>query len=373
MVTNTDWFFLSHRVDLAKAAIAEGYRVSVIAGWSGGACDEAIAKAGVDFHPIKISRQGTSPVRELPTLMTLARKYRALKPDVIHHDTPKPVIYGTSAARTLRRTAVVNIITGLGSMFTDMARASRLKQAIKWMYRVSLSNPRCHTIFENPDDRELFTQFKMVQPTRVGLIRGAGVDVQRFAPSPEPQGPVAVLMPARMLFDKGAREFAQAGGILKERGLKVRMVMVGKLDEGNPSAVNGAQLKQWEDDGWVEAWGHQDNMPKTLTQSHIVCLPSYREGLPKALIEGAACARPLVATDVTGCREICHPGVNGILVPARDAQALADGLAPLILDPKLRHTLGQRGRVLVEKHFSMQHVAESFLRVYDMAYRRVRG
>lgn len=368
MVTNADRFFLSHRIDLAKAAMAAGYRVSLMAAPSGEKNQAQIEASGVEFVPVELSRQGMNPRAEMKTLLELRRKYKIIKPSVIHHDTPKPVIYGTLAAWELRRCGVVNTVTGLGSMFTNLHRGSGVQSLIGQMYKTALRNPRCVTVFENPDDRELFLRLGWVSKDRHALVRGAGVDTDRFNAMPEPEGPITVVMPARLLLDKGAKEYALAGKLLKERSCPIRLAMVGDIDEGNPSSITQEQLDEWTQSGWVEAWGYQSDMPSVLARAHIVCLPSYREGLPKALIEGASAGRALVASDVTGCREMCLPGVTGLLVPPRDPVSLADALEKLVKSPELRRSLGRRGRALVLEHFSMKRVADAFLEAYERSY-----
>lgn len=368
MVANADRFFLSHRIDLAKAAMAAGYRVSLMAAISGPEKREAIEASGVDFIPVELSRQGMNPRYEMKTLLELRKKYKVIRPSVIHHDTPKPVIYGTMAAWELRGCGVVNTVTGLGSMFTNLHRGSRVQTLIGRMYQTALRNPRCVTVFENPDDRELFLRLGWVSPERHALVRGAGVDTQRFYSMPEPPGPVTVVMPARLLMDKGVQEYAEAGKILQARGVEIRLAMVGDIDEGNPSSITQSQLDAWINAGWVESWGYQSDMPAVLKKAHIVCLPSYREGLPKALIEGASAGRALVASDVTGCREICLPDVTGLLVPPRDPVSLADALERLVKNPGLRKSLGQRGRALVVEHFSIRRVSDAFLETYERSF-----
>lgn len=348
--------------------MAAGYRVSLMAASSGPEKQAEIEAAGVEFIPVELSRQGMNPRSEMKTLFELRRKYKIIRPSVIHHDTPKPVIYGTLAAWELRRCGVVNTVTGLGSMFTNLHKGSGVQSLIGRMYKTSLRNPRCVTVFENPDDRELFLRLGWVSKTRHALVRGAGVDTDRFYAMPEPAGPVTVVMPARLLLDKGAQEYALAGKLLKERGCEIRLAMVGDIDEGNPSSITQAQLDEWTAAGWVEAWGYQSDMPAVLKKAHIVCLPSYREGLPKALIEGASAGRALVASDVTGCREICLPDVTGLLVPPRDPESLADALEKLVQSPELRRDLGKRGRALVLEHFSMKRVSDAFLEAYERSY-----
>jgi glycosyltransferase involved in cell wall biosynthesis len=196
------------------------------------------------------------------------------------------------------------------------------------------------------------------------LIRGAGVDLDRFVPAPPRKGPVIIVLASRMLWDKGVREFVDAARLLRARGVAARCVLVGTPDAGNPSAVAEAQLNDWQERGDVEWWGHRDDMPRVLAQAHVVCLPSYREGLPTILIEAAAAGLPLVATDVPGCREVVHPGVNGLLVPARDAASLAAAMATLAADETLRLRYGRQSRRLAEAEFGIGRVSLATLDLY---------
>jgi glycosyltransferase involved in cell wall biosynthesis len=212
----------------------------------------------------------------------------------------------------------------------------------------------------------------IVSPERVRLIRGSGVDIERFAPTPEPVGMPVVMLPSRMLWDKGVGEFVESAQLLKSRGVVARFVLVGDSDPENPAAISVAQLESWRDSGVVEWWGRCEDMPQVLAQASIVCLPSYREGLPKALLEAAACSRPLVSCDVPGCREIVRHGENGLLVPLRDAMALAGAIEKLLGDPGLRAAMGKRGRSLVEAEFSESLVAAQTLAIYrEMSGSRV--
>jgi glycosyltransferase involved in cell wall biosynthesis len=219
-------------------------------------------------------------------------------------------------------------------------------------------------ILQNPDDEALLVNSGLVAAKRVRLIRGSGVDIQRFAPTLEAPTTPVVMLPSRMLWDKGVGEFVEAAHLLRARGCTARFVLVGNGDPDNPASISEDQLKAWHDSGVVESWGHCSDMPATLAQAHIVCLPSYREGLPKVLLEAAACGKPLIATDAPGCREIVRHGENGLLVPLRDAASLADAIERLLADANLRCTMGQKGRRMVELEFSEAKVAQQTLAVY---------
>ena len=285
-------------------------------------------------------------------VLHLLKLYRQEKPDLVHQFTVKCVLFGSVACHLLGIRPVVNSVTGLGYVFMEGGAARRwLRGFIKLFYRLVLKNT--WVIFQNPDDRSAFLDSHLVDPKRVTLIRGSGVDIQRFFPQPEPSGKPLVVLPARMLWDKGVGEFVKAARILQAEGLSVRFALVGDSDNENPASVPASQLHAWENEGVIEWWGWKENMQDVYAQAAIVCLPSsYREGVPKSLIEAAACGRPIVTSDMPGCREVVHHGENGLLVPARDASALAKALLNLLQNPNLRREMGGRGRIIAEKEFS---------------------
>lgn len=363
-LVNDTRFFLSHRLPLALAAREKGYEVHVAAAPVSGS--EAIAAAGLVYHPLAFRRSALGPVGELRTLIMLYRLLRRIRPDRVHNVTIKPVLYGSLAARLTGVPVIVNAISGLGTVFLAQGtRAHLLRWFVERAYRVALNTPKCVTIFQNPDDRALFVERRMVVEERTVLIRGAGVDTRRFAPSPEPEGLPTVVLCARMLRDKGVVEFVEAAKALKSQGCQARFVLAGGLDPGNRSALTEAELRRWCADGTVEWLGHCADMPALLQGAHIACLPSYREGLPKSLLEAAACARPIVTCDVPGCREIVANEVNGLLVPPRDVPRLATALSRLIDDASLRARFGQRGRERVLDAFSLEQVVAQTLALYE--------
>jgi len=363
MVVNRDSFFLSHRLPVARGARAAGVEVVVAAGDTGSG--PAIGDAGFEFVPLPVTRGAFNPLGEARTLAFLLRLYRRLQPLLIHHSTVQPVIYGSVAARLACDAAVVNTISGLGYVFTsDHRSAKTLRPVLKRLWRVALNHPRSRTIFQNPDDRADFIRMGLVREDVTVLIRGSGVDCAAFPVAPEPDGVPVVVLPARMLWDKGVREFVEAARGLRAAGLAARFVLVGAPDPGNREAIPAAQLAAWTRDGPVEWWGYRRDMEAVLTGATIVVLPTYGEGLPKVLVEAGAAGRAVVATDVRGCREVVRPGINGLLVPPRDSAALARAIERLLQSPALRARLGRAGRSLAELEFAESVVVRQTLAVY---------
>jgi glycosyltransferase involved in cell wall biosynthesis len=356
-------YFLSHRMPLARAARAEGWSVAVAGPAS--PLRERLEDEGIGVHEIALPRSRNGPITEARGVLALARLYRAVRPTLVHHVAIKAVLYGSIAARFVGVPRVVNAIAGLGWSFTGDGLAARVARfGVTNGFRYALAHPRSLVIFQNPDDRATFVDRGVVAPDRVTLIRGAGVDIDTFVPTPVPTGIPIVLTMSRMLRDKGIVELVAASALLRERGVRCRMVLCGDPDPGNPTSIDGRQLDAWVREGLVEWWGHRSDQAAVLVQSTIVALPSYREGLPKALIEAAAAGRPIVTTDVPGCRDVVRHGVNGLLVPARDAGALADAIARLLADREGRERMGAAGREIAVREFSEAQVVAQTMRVY---------
>lgn len=356
-----DWYFCSHRLPLAVAARQAGYDVSVVTRVQ--EHGEVIRGAGLRLIPLALDRSGKNPVGELRTLRQVTRIYRNVRPDIVHHVALKPVLYGSIAARFARVPVVINALMGLGYLFSSADLAAKLiRPCVEMGLRGLLGRSRL--IVQNPDDRQLILDKRLSTAERVALIRGSGVDLAKFAPMPEPTGIPLVVLPARLLWDKGIREFVDAARQLRRQGVQARFALVGEPDVSNPAAVPPDMLQAWSTEGAIELWGWRTDMAEVLAQAHIVCLPSYREGLPKALLEAAACGRPLVSCDVPGCREIVQHGVNGLLVAPRDAAALAAALHQLLQDAKQRTEFGRQGRRLVAAEFSVESVIAQTLALY---------
>lgn len=357
-----DWFFCSHFLERGRAARAAGYEVVVAARPNRHVAQ--IEAAGLRFVPLRFERNGVNPIYELKTLLRVAALYRKEQPDLVHHIALKPIVYGALCGLLFRRIQVINAPVGMGFVFSSASALARaLRPVIMGVLRLCLATSRSQVVFENRDDLAAFVSSGTVPQERAHLIRGAGVDLQLFVPVPEPAGPVRILLPARMLLDKGVREFVTAARQLRQAGVRAEFLLAGGTDS-NPASIPEAQLQQWHDSGDVIWLGQVTDMAAVLRDVHIVCLPSYREGLPKALLEALAAGRAVVSTDVPGCREVVQPGHNGLLVPARDAAALADALRHLIDDPVLRQTFGAHGRRMAEQWFSNEAVIAQTLRLY---------
>jgi glycosyltransferase involved in cell wall biosynthesis len=358
-VVTEDWYFVSHRLALAVEARRAGFDVAVAA--REGVHGQVIRDAGIKLIPFTLSRRGGNPVMEIARLVRL---YHRERPDIVHHVALKPVFYGAIAARLAGVSRVVNAVAGLGWLFTSGGLAVRLlRPVVRKLLAHLLAAPGCHTIVQNPDDQNLLLGAGVPQ-ARLHLIRGAGVDIDMFAPGNMPKLPVTVVLAARMLWDKGVGEFVSAGMRLHADGVSSRFVLVGVPDAANPAAVPLATLNRWNGRDGIEWWGRREDMPEVLKEAHIACLPSYREGLPKSLLEAAACGLPIVTTDTPGCREVVTDGDNGFLVPVKQVDTLATALKRLIHDADLRRTMGERSRVRALAEFSQERVNQQTLSVY---------
>ncbi|CUJ06982.1 glycosyltransferase family 4 protein [Achromobacter xylosoxidans] len=364
-VVNNPAFFMSHRVPVALAAQRAGYDVHV-ATMDGPAVAD-IEALGMTHHAIPMTRSGKHPLQELGTLLALLRLFRRLRPQVVHLVTIKPVLYGGIAARLARVPGMVAAISGLGFVFLSNSLKMRLVRAVvARLYRLALGHRNSRVIFQNGADRDLLKSLGAVRDEQVVLIRGAGVDLDLCRGLPEPPAPpVVVTMVARLLRDKGVQEFVQAARLLRERGVPVTMRLVGGVDAGNPASATPAEVDAWQREGCVQALGERADVPQLYADSHIAVLPSYREGLPKSLIEAAACGRAVVTTDVPGCRDAIDPGKTGLLVPVRDPRALADAIARLAGDATQRQAMGAAGRALAEREFNIERVARIHVDLYD--------
>ena len=365
-VVNDAGFFLSHRLPVAQAAREQGYDVHVATPSS-----EAVAVIlahGFSHHSITLSRRGLHPLEEFATFLALSRLFRELRPDIVHNVTIKPVLYGGIAARLVKVPAVVNAISGLGYVFIRRGvKAGLVRGAVQRAYRLALGHSNGKAIFQNPDDRDTLMRVCRISERQAALIRGSGVDLQQYTYQPEPRSnePV-VLLASRMLWDKGVGVFVEGAKRLKDAGVAARFVLVGESDPGNPNAVPTEQLQCWQREGVVEWWGRREDMPQVLAGCAIFCLPSsYGEGVPKALIEAAACGRPIVTTDWPGCREVVRHEENGLLVPVGDVSALARALSRLLVDRDKRGRMGRRGREIAESEFAVEKVVSQTLAIYE--------
>jgi glycosyltransferase involved in cell wall biosynthesis len=359
-----DWFFCSHFIERAVAAKNAGFHVLVITRVNKHA--EMIQNRGLEIIPLALDRTKLNILSELALIKKLLSIYKREKPQIVHHIALKPILYGTLAAKLAGVPAIVNAPVGMGYVFSSaQLKAKLLKPLVTLALRMFLNPADSIAVFENPDDLDFFEKAGIVQRSRTRLIRGAGVDMREFSPAAEPAGVPVVVLAARMLWDKGIGEFVQAARFLRSQSIQARFVLVGAPDHDNPACIAESQLKAWQEEGVIEWWGFRDDMPAIFKQAHIVCLPSYAEGLPRVLIEAAACGKPIVATNVPGCREIVKNAENGLLAPAKSVMELAGALADLIQNPELRKTMGNKGRGLAIREFSSEQVIRETLDLYQ--------
>lgn len=362
-VVNVDWFFLSHRLCIAQRAMKSGYAVHIATGLTSRKSD--LEALGLIVHPLILSRNGAGLGNALRTALQLWQIFRSLKPDVVHLVTIKPLLIGGIVARLVGVRAVVAAVSGLGFVFTaDGMRALLRRKAIGHVYRIALGHRNLKVIFQNVDDLSALRGPANLPLRKITIIRGSGVDLTRFCATPIPGGLPVVMLASRLLGDKGVREFVAAAKLLRQRGTKARFALVGTVDIANPTSIAQTELNAWLAEGAIEQWGHRTDMPATLAEASIVVLPSYREGMPKVLLEAAASARAVVTTDVPGCRDAILPGVSGLLVPAKNQQALASAIDSLLQDPERCKTMGMAGRKLAEEAFDEQAVVEAHMGIY---------
>lgn len=358
-----DWTFWEIRRDLASLARAAGYEVTIATRVTAHA--ERIRQEGFELIPIMMLRESRNPFRELMTFLELVRIYRRVRPQIVQHVAMKPVLYGSFAAWVTGVSAVINVFGGLGYAFTDRPEEtsvlrSILQRGLRWAIALS----RSVVVVQNPDDRDVLIRERIVGSSRIRLIAGSGVDIQRFVPVEPPAGDPIVMLVGRMLWDKGVGEFVEAVARLKRQEVRARFVLVGRCDQGNPTAITKTQLQQWTQEHGIEWWGHREDLPTVIGQATLVVLPSYREGLPKVLLEAAACGKAVIATDVPGCRSVVHHEHTGLLVPVRDAAALADAIAKLLGNAELRAVLGANARQCVVQDHASERISAAFLALY---------
>jgi len=361
-VVTEDWYFLSHRLPMARAARAAGYDVHVITHVNRGG--EAIAAEGFKLHPVVWRRGSVHPLGFISNIRAVRAVYRAINPALVHNVALQPTIVGSLAAQGLPCVRL-NALAGLGFSFTSATLKARLlRPVLRMLLRYVLGHPRAAVLVQNPDDRAA-VQSLGVAPDKVFVIPGSGVETDQLVPLPEPEGEATVAFVGRLLDDKGVRTLVAAHDILTRRGRPVRLLIAGDPDPANPVSIPPQEIAAWAKRPGIEVLGHVGDIRDVWKRAHIAVLPSRREGLPKSLLEAAACGRPIVATDVPGCREIARPGVNALLVPADDAEALADAIWRLAQDADLRSRFGAAGRRLVEEEFSAAHVSRAVVRLYD--------
>jgi len=365
LVSRCAWTLYNFRVGLMCALKRAGYNV-LGGGADGDGFESKIKGLGVSFKPLPIDKKGMIPFADIKLLWTLYRWYRRERPAVVHHFTIKPVIYGSLAARLAGVPRIVNTVTGLGYVFME-EDMTWLRRLVEWQYRVALASAH-FTFFQNADDLAYFITRCVVPRRKAGLLPGSGVDRSFFTPVfttiPSPDAPVTFLMVARLLREKGLLEYVDAARLVKQDYPTARFQLLGRRDERNPTVVSASELDRWQEEGVLSWLGEASDVRPIIARADVVVLPSYREGTPRALLEAAAMEKPIIATQTVGCREVVEDGVNGLLVPVKDARALADAMFRLIQAPDLRERMGKAGRAKVEREFDEQMVIEKVLEAY---------
>lgn len=364
-VVNVAWFFLSHRLALARAAMAAGFTVHLASDVQDESECLEVERAGVRFHRFGVARSGLNPLTELMSVRDLMHIVRKVRPDIVHNVTAKAVIYGTHAASNGGCRGIVNALPGFGYAYSQRSGRGLLTALLNRAFARSFRPGNVRIIVQNVDDQAEVLRLCPTARGRVRLILGSGVDLAQFRPTPEPAGIPTVLLPARLLREKGIFEFATAAAELRRHGLAARFVLAGKLDPGNRGALTVSQVDELCRDTSVQWLGDSKDMPRCYSEANIVCLPSYREGAPKVLLEASAAGRAIVTTDTPGCRDVVLAGETGLLVPPRDAGALAVAIRQLIEDPELRIRLGAAARSRAEREFGVGGVVQKHLELYS--------
>lgn len=366
-IVNVDWFFTSHRLPIAVSAFKNGYEVHV-------ACaitdrKEYLESMGLIVHPLNLSRGSTGIMQEFKSFRDIFKVLKVVKPDIVHFVTIKPVLYGGIASRLLMIKNKVFAISGMGYVFTSKsARTSLLRNFIIALYKLALGSKTSKVIVQNTDDRDILTRFNVIKESQEILIRGSGVNLETHIYEREPDSVPVVVMASRLLKDKGVMEFIEAAKILLKKGVSAKFKLYGDIDIHNPASLTQNNVDEVKKEGIIEVHGYTNDIAEVFSASHIVVLPSYREGLPKVLIEAAACGRAVVTTNVPGCRDAIEENKTGLLVKAKDSDSLAEAIEKLVDDKDLREKMGLAGRRLAEEEFSIKKVIDIHLNIYQSFY-----
>ena len=372
LFANTEWYLWNFRRSLALALRDAGHDVLLIS--PAGPYGEKLRELGLRWQPLPMDRRSLNPLREAGLLLHLLRLFRQERPALVHGFTIKCAVYGSLAARLAGVRGRVNAVAGMGYVFiSNSLKARMLRPLVRALLKLALGGRNARLILQNPDDVALFERTGLVHAANVRVIPGSGVDCRRFAPPAVrvPGDRMRVLLPARLLWDKGLHEFVQAAGTLRSEGRAVDFLLAGEPDPGNPASVSVSQVQAWVEEGVLDWLGHVEDMPALLRGVDVVVLPSYREGLPKGLIEAGAAGCALVTTDVPGCREVVTHDVDGLIVPVRDHHALASAIVRLHDDVALRTRLGRAATRTAMERFAEDIVLRDTLAVYtELAHGR---
>ncbi|MBY7995825.1 glycosyltransferase family 4 protein [Vibrio fluvialis] len=364
-VINVDWYFNLHWVERAEYFKSLGYSIHIVSNFSDKDIKNVLLDKGYQCYHLDVKRKSINFFNEFMSFNQLRKLLKDINPDLIHSITIKPNIYAGLLNRLFLYKPIIYSITGLGAVFSSSAyKFIILKRLITVLYKM-ISTPQSHFVFENSEDSELFKSLGILKYCNGTVIKGAGIDLNRFRPSPPPNNS-SILFAARLLQDKGLGCLVEAQKLLKERGCHFSLNVAGIIDNDVSSAIPLSQIEAWANNGDINWLGNVKDMPNLISQNDVICLPTtYGEGVPRILIEAASCQRPIIATDVAGCREIVSHGVNGYLVAPKDAVMLAHFLQELLEDKNKLITFGANGRKKVEQEFSQEIVFEKTLQIYQ--------
>lgn len=371
-VVNVDWFFISHRLPIAIDAISQGFEVHLICSDTGKLGQ--LANLGINIHEVPFSRSGNVFLNELKTLICLRSLISVIQPDILHAVTIKPVLYSGVLSHIIPTSfKFVAAISGLGYVFSaDNVKAKIIKCFVTVLYKLAFKHKFKTIIFQNKTDQDILSKVTSLKPSEKVLIKGSGVDLDLYTNTPEPLGnTIKIIMACRLLKEKGVYEFVEAAKLVKSTHPNVVFFLAGSPDIGNPNSISKNELNTWQDDGIITLLGHCDNIPQLFSESHIVTMPSYYgEGVPKALIEAAACGRPIVTTNNPGCSDAIIPEKTGILVPIKDSLSLSEALTRLIDDKNLRLYMGNNAREYAISEFDIKNVVHKHSDIYKSLLNR---
>lgn len=366
IIINDLSFFYSHRLPIAEELIKKGFEVCIGYGVLGRTDKYFLERKDLKFVSIPMKRGGVNPIKEIQTIINIWKFIKKEKPDLIHLVTIKPYLYGGIVSYLANVPAVISAVSGLGTLFINSDFKSRLLRFLLYpIFKLAFKHNNQKVILQNEDDKKKLVNWGVLNPSKVKLLRGSGVKIKNFTKLEESKDIITVCFLGRLLRDKGVYEFISAARLIKNRGVKARFWLAGDEDIDNPSGLNKKDLKDIKKEGIVEVLGYQKDIPQLYASAHIICLPSYREGLPKSLIEAAAASRAIVTTDVSGCRDAIIPNKTGLLVPLKNYEKLADALQCLIENPKKREAMGKEGRKFAEKEFPIEKIVEGHLEIYQ--------
>ena len=359
-------FFLTHRLPIAEESLNNGFEVFIGYGELRGADPKFLEKKGFKLNLIPIEPGGINFFKDLKTIYHIWNYFKRVKPDIVHLVTIKPYLYGGFVSRITKVPNLVSAVSGLGTLFINNDLKSKILRLFLYpVYKFAFNHKNQKIIVQNNDDLNFLLEWGVLDLSKVKLFKGSGVEISNFTNLKECSGKINICFAARLLRDKGVYEFINAAKLLKKRGVNARFFLAGDLDQNNPSGLTLDELNKIKREGFIQYLGYQEDIPSLYSKSHIICLPSYREGLPKSLIEAAAAGRAIVTTDVPGCRDAIIPNETGILVPSKNVKKLADALERLIKYPKLRITMGKAGRKFAEKEFPINKIVQKHLDIYQ--------